>query len=79
MSKEAMMMMKKAMAMLEKSMGPMDMEEKKHEMGELAQEKMDMGGESPNDPNLSEDAENKDQGGFEQKKRAFVAMMRKGK
>lgn len=54
----------------------------------VVQNAMNMGSESPNSPNLSDDAENKNTGGFksnssavgmgddEVKKKAFVAMMK---
>lgn len=79
MSKEALDYFKKGMALLEKNNMPSTDEEQ--EAAERIQGAMDMGMESPNSPNGEDDAENKDQGGFDKakKRKAFVAMVEKSK
>jgi len=70
---------KKGMAMLEANNMPASEEDE--DGAEAIQGAMDMGMESPNAPNGEDDAENKDQGGFDKakKRKAFVAMMSKSK
>lgn len=70
---------KKGMELLEKNNMPKNDEEE--DAAERIQGAMDMGMESPNAPNGEDDAENKDQGGFEKsrKRKAFVAMVEKSK
>ena len=78
MNKKALEMMKQAISMMEEENYPASDDARDMEKG--IQGAMDMGAESPNKPNLEDDAMAKDQGGFEDKKKriaSVVAMMQK--
>lgn len=62
MSKEMIGRMRKFLDSLEAENVPANHEQM--EQSRVVQNAMDMGSQSPNSPNLSDDAENKDQGGF---------------